>query len=153
MRSLDQFAAGKLAALSARALRRDLAETNRAAAAHVSRAGRPLISFSCNDYLNLSSHPRIIEAALAATKQYGVGAGGSRAVTGNHPLYAGLEARLAARKATEACVVFGSGYLANTGIIPALVGRRRRHLRRLSGPCLHVGRRQARGSKNRHLRP
>ncbi len=121
MRSLDQFAAGKLAALSARALRRDLAETNRAAAAHVSRAGRPLISFSCNDYLNLSSHPRIIEAALAATKQYGVGAGGSRAVTGNHPLYAGLEARLAARKATEACVVFGSGYLANTGIIPALV--------------------------------
>jgi len=121
MRSLDQFAAEKLAALSARALRRELAETGRAPAARVTRAGRQMISFSCNDYLNLSTHPAVIEAALSATRQYGAGAGGSRAVTGNHPLYAGLESRLAARKATAACVVFGSGYLANTGIIPALI--------------------------------
>ena len=123
MGSLDQFAAGKLAALSVRALRRELAETARFAEAHVSREGRELLSFSCNDYLNLSTHPEIIEAAVAALQKYGVGAGGSRAVTGNHPLYAALEARLAARKGTEACVVFGSGYLANSGIIPALVGK------------------------------
>lgn len=129
MGSLDQFATEKLASLAARALRRDLTETDRAPAAQVTRTGRAggtgrqLLSFSCNDYLNLSTHPRIIEAALTATKQYGVGAGGSRAVTGNHPLYAGLEARLATLKHTQACVVFGSGYLANTGIIPALIGK------------------------------
>jgi 8-amino-7-oxononanoate synthase len=124
MGSLDRFAAEKLASLSARALRRELAETTRQPAALISRSGQQLISFSCNDYLNLSTHPEIIMAALEATNRYGVGAGGSRAVTGNHPLYAALEARLAARKHTEACVVFGSGYLANSGIIPALIGER-----------------------------
>ena len=122
MGSLDRFATEKLAALSARSLRRELAASARAPAAKLSRDGRQLISFSCNDYLNLSTHPRVIEAAVAATRQYGAGAGGSRAVTGNHPLFAVLEARLAALKNCEACVVFGSGYLANTGIIPALMG-------------------------------
>ena len=86
MGSLDRFAAEKLAALSARALRRELAGSARAPAAKLSRDGRQLISFSCNDYLNLSTHPRVIEAAVAATRQYGAGAGGSRAITGNHPL-------------------------------------------------------------------
>jgi 8-amino-7-oxononanoate synthase len=122
MGSLDRFAADKLAALSAHALRRELAASARAPEAKLSRGGRQLISFSCNDYLNLSTHPRVIEAAVAATRQYGAGAGGSRAITGNHPLFAALEARLAARKHTEACLVFGSGYLANSGIIPALIG-------------------------------
>jgi 8-amino-7-oxononanoate synthase len=122
MGSLDRFAADKLAALSAHALRRELATSARAPEAKLSRGGRQLISFSCNDYLNLSTHPRVIEAAVAATRQYGAGAGGSRAITGNHPLFAVLEARLAALKHSEACVVFGSGYLANCGIIPALMG-------------------------------
>jgi 7-keto-8-aminopelargonate synthetase-like enzyme len=81
MGSLDRFAAEKLAALSARSLRRELAAWARAQAAKLSRDGRQLISFSCNDYLNLSTHPRIIEAAVAATRDYGVGAGGSRAIT------------------------------------------------------------------------
>jgi 8-amino-7-oxononanoate synthase len=53
---------------------------------------------------------------------YGAGAGASRLVTGNHPLFAELEAKLAALKGAEAAVVFGSGYLANVGVIPALVG-------------------------------
>jgi 8-amino-7-oxononanoate synthase len=122
MGSLDRFAAEKLALLSARGLRRELAESCREPAARISRSGQCLISFSCNDYLNLSTHPDIIMAAMEATNQYGVGAGGSRAVTGNHPLYATLEARLAARKHSQACVVFGSGYLANSGIIPAIIG-------------------------------
>src|SRR5215470_17400125 len=87
------------------------------------RDGRRLLSFSCNDYLNLSQHPAVKAAAIAAIEQYGVGSGASRLVTGNHPLYAELEARLARLKGTEAACVFGSGYLANTGIIPALVGR------------------------------
>jgi 8-amino-7-oxononanoate synthase len=123
MSSLDQFAAAKLAALSARSLKRELTQTARFPDAKVTRNGTPLISFSCNDYLNLSTHPEIIEAALNATRHYGAGAGGSRAVTGNHPLYAHLESRLAARKGTEAAIVFGSGYLANTGIIPALMSK------------------------------
>ncbi len=123
MGSLDRFAADRLACLSAHALRRELAETTREPDAHISHSGQQLISFSCNDYLNLSTHPEVIIAALEATNQYGVGAGGSRAITGNYPLYAALEARLAARKHTEACVVFGSGYLANSGIVPALIGK------------------------------
>lgn len=122
MRSLEQFAADKLATLSARALARSLSPTDRRNGPRVLRDGRELLSFSCNDYLNLSTHPEIIAAAMSATERYGVGAGGSRAVTGNHPLYAELEAALAARKGTAAALVFGSGYLANSGLIPALLG-------------------------------
>ena len=59
---------------------------------------------------------------MAATRRYGVGSGASRLVTGNHPLYAALEARLAAAKGTADALVFGAGYLANSGIIPALIG-------------------------------
>jgi 8-amino-7-oxononanoate synthase len=123
MGSLDQFAADKLAALAARSLARELATTDRGAAPRVRREGRELLSFSCNDYLNLATHPEIVAAAIAATTRYGVGAGGARAVTGNHPLYAELEARLARRKRTDAALVFGSGYLANSGLIPALLGK------------------------------
>jgi len=122
MRSLENFAAEKLSVLEAGSLRRELTTTARAENAIVWRNGRRLVSFSCNDYLNLSTHPDIIAAAIAATQQYGVGAGGSRAVTGNHPLYEQLESRLAAHKVTESALVFGSGYLANSGIIPALIG-------------------------------
>jgi 8-amino-7-oxononanoate synthase len=126
MQSLEDHAQAELARLDAQNLRRTLHETSRAsvsAGPGVLRDGRRLISFSCNDYLNLATHPAIVEASIAATRQYGAGAGASRLVTGNHPLLAQLEARLAALKGTEAACVFGSGYLANTGIIPALVGK------------------------------
>jgi 8-amino-7-oxononanoate synthase len=103
-------------------LRRTLVETARSGGIWAERNGRKLLSFSCNDYLNLSRHPDVIAAAIAATRLYGAGAGASRLVTGNHPLFAELEARLARLKGTEAACVFGSGYLANIGIIPALVG-------------------------------
>ena len=121
MRSLDEFALGKLAALEHAGLRRRPVETARAGI-WVEREGRRLLSFSCNDYLNLSGHPAVVAAAVAAAERYGSGAGASRLVTGNHPLYAELETRLAQFKETEAACVFGSGYLANSGIIPALVG-------------------------------
>jgi len=123
MNSLESFAAAKLHGLDAAGLRRELAETARHAGALVWRGGRRLVSFSCNDYLNLSTHPAVIEASVAALRAYGAGAGASRAVTGNHPLYEALEGRLAALKGTEAALVFGSGYLANSGVIPALAGR------------------------------
>jgi len=121
MRSLDDFAGAKLDALERANLRRSPAITVRDSL-WAERDGRRLLSFSCNDYLNLSRHPDVIAAALEATAQYGVGAGASRLVTGNHPLFAELENRLARIKGTAAACVFGSGYLANTGIIPALVG-------------------------------
>lgn len=123
MHSLDRFARQKLDELDGQQLRRDLVETARQDGPWVIRDGRRLLSFSCNDYLNLTQHPTVIAAAVEATRRWGVGAGASRLVTGNHPLYAALETRLARLKGTEAACVFGSGYLANAGIIPVLAGR------------------------------
>jgi 8-amino-7-oxononanoate synthase len=122
MRSLDDFAVRKLEELDRASLRRTLAESFRGEGPWIERDGRRLLSFSCNDYLNLSHHPALKSAATAAIAQYGVGAGASRLVTGNHPLFRELEERLARLKATEAACVFGSGYLANAGIVPALAG-------------------------------
>lgn len=122
MHSLDAFAAAKLAQLDAQDLRRTLIDTTREDGIWMVRNGRRLLSFSCNDYLNLTQHPMIKAAALAAIHRHGVGSGASRLVTGNHPLFSELEARLAQAKGTDAACVFGSGYLANTGIIPVLIG-------------------------------
>jgi 8-amino-7-oxononanoate synthase len=139
MRSLSEFAAEKLGVLERAKLRR-MPEVTARTGIWVERDGRRLLSFSCNDYLNLSQHPKTIAAAIAATERYGIGAGASRLVTGNHPLYAELEERLARLKGTEAACVFGSGYLANTGIIPALVGPDDLIvLDELSHACLHAG--------------
>jgi len=146
MDSLDDFAAGKLAALDRGGLRRGLVETERSAL-HVERNGRRLLSFSCNDYLNFTQHPAIKAAAMAAIERFGVGSGASRLVTGNHPLYAELEARLARLKDTEGACVFGSGFLANMGIIPALVGPDDLVLLdELSHACLWAGARLSRAA-------
>jgi len=139
MRSLDEFAGAKLGALERANLRRNLAVTARAGI-WAEREGRRLLSFSCNDYLNLSQHPDVIAAAIEAAARYGVGAGASRLVTGNHPLYAALEERLARLKGSAAACVFGSGYLANAGIIPALAGPDDLILiDELSHTCIHAG--------------
>ena len=147
MQSLDDFAAGKLAALDRDNLHRLLAETERLDGVFVERAGRRLISFCCNDYLNLSQHPAIKTAAIAAIERYGVGSGASRLVTGNHPLFGQLEARIARLKGSTASCVFGSGYLANAGIIPALVGAEDLVLiDELSHACLWTGARLSRAT-------
>jgi 8-amino-7-oxononanoate synthase len=122
MQSLDAFAGEKLAALDAKSLRRRLKPTRRHDGAIVERDGKRLISFSCNDYLGLSHHPAVRAAAAEAALNYGAGAAASRLVTGDHPLLSDLEKRLARLKGAEAACVFGSGYLANTGVIPTLVG-------------------------------
>jgi 8-amino-7-oxononanoate synthase len=122
VQSLVDFARGKLAALEQQQLRRVLVETDRLEGAIAVRNGRELVSFACNDYLNLSQHPVVKQAAMEAIERYGVGSGASRLVTGNHPLFRALETRLAALKGTDDACVFGSGYLANVGIIPTLVG-------------------------------
>jgi 8-amino-7-oxononanoate synthase len=151
MRSLDEFACGKLAALERARLRRTLVVTARDGI-FAERGGRRLLSFSCNDYLNLSRHPAIIKAAVEAAQRHGVGAGASRLVTGNHPLYDELESRLARLKGTEAACVFGSGYLANIGIIPALAGSGDLILvDELSHSCIHSGVKLS-GAKVEHYR-
>ena len=122
MPSLDDFANEKLAELEKAHLRRTLAETERTDGIWVVRGGRRLLSFSCNDYLGLSQHPALKAAAIAAIERHGVGVGASRLVTGNHPLYAELETRLARLKGADAACVFGSGYLVNAGVTPALAG-------------------------------
>ncbi len=147
MRSLDEFAAAKLDELERANLRRALVETTRLDGIWALRNGRRLLSFSCNDYLNLSQHPGIKAAAIEALQRYGIGSGASRLVTGNHPLFAGLEARLARLKQTQAACVFGSGYLANIGIIPALIGARDLVLMdELAHACLWAGARLSRAT-------
>ena len=138
--SLDAHAKAKLDQLQEYRLRRSLAETQRTGVLEVMRAGRKLISFSCNDYLNLSRHPDVMQAAKDAIDTHGAGSGASRLVTGNHPLFGALEARLAQIKGTEAALIFGSGYLANIGIIPALAGDGDLILAdKLVHSCMHVG--------------
>jgi 8-amino-7-oxononanoate synthase len=122
VKSLDAFTRSKLADLEESSLRRGLVETEREGGAIVIRRGRRLVSFSCNDYLGLSQHPHVKAAAIAAIETCGAGAGASRLVTGNYPLLTTLETRLAQLKHAEAASVFGSGYLTNLGIIPALAG-------------------------------
>ena len=120
MNSLDAFATRALAQLEEQALRRRLTPTERTGGVQVVRKGRQLVSFSCNDYLGLAQDPRVKAAATAAVERYGTSAGASRLVTGDHPLLGALEARLAAYKKKPAALVFGSGYLANVAIPPAL---------------------------------
>ena len=147
MHSLDQFAQDKLDGLKRRHLQRALTDTVRGDGIWVERDGRKLLSFSCNDYLNLTQHPAVKRAAVAAIEDYGAGSGASRLVTGNHPLYAQLEARLARSKRTEAACVFGSGYLANTGIIPVLIGEDGLVLLdELSHACIYAGAQLSRGT-------
>ena len=119
--TLSTFAQEKIKALDAHSLMRTLKPTHRVDGVWVERAGRRLVSFSCNDYLGLSHHPAVKAAAKQATDLYGTGSGASRLITGDHPLFAELEARLACLKGTEAACVFGSGYLANTGTIPTFI--------------------------------
>jgi 8-amino-7-oxononanoate synthase len=140
MTSLDDFARGKLERLEAKGLRRRMIPTDRFSETGARRGGRDLVSFCCNDYLSLSHHPEVIEAAREATSRYGAGSGGSRLISGNTPLYDELETRLARWKRTEDCLVFGSGYLTNLGVIPCLVGKGDLILQdELNHSCLFAG--------------
>jgi 8-amino-7-oxononanoate synthase len=123
MPALVDVARAELELAAQQSLARSMQETERLGGARVRRRGEEYISFSCNDYLGLSRHPRVIAAARQALERYGAGAGGSRLVTGNHPAYAELERRIAELKGTERALVFGSGYLVNLGVIPALIAK------------------------------
>lgn len=122
MGSLDEFARRKLERLASVSLERRLRTTDTGAGHRLRGDALRRVNFCSNDYLGLAQDARLVEAAREAAATYGAGAGASRLVTGNHPLYATLEAKIAALKGAEAAVVFGSGYLANLGAIPSLVG-------------------------------
>src|SRR6058998_1723424 len=79
--------------------------------------GKPVLLLCSNNYLGLADHPRVREAAADAAMRWGVGAGASRLVSGTMTIHRRLEERLAAFKGTESALLFGSGYLANLGVI------------------------------------
>lgn len=85
--------------------------------------GKKVTSFCSNDYLGLSNHPEIIDAAIESTRQFGTGSGASRLISGNHILYEELEKKLARFKSTKSSLIFSSGYLANIGVITTFAGR------------------------------
>lgn len=84
--------------------------------------GKPVLLLCSNNYLGLADHPRVREAAAEAAMRWGVGAGASRLISGTMTVHRRLEERLAAFAGRQACLLFGSGYLANLGVIGALVG-------------------------------
>ncbi|MDX6615910.1 MAG: 8-amino-7-oxononanoate synthase [Solirubrobacterales bacterium] len=84
--------------------------------------GRPVLLLCSNNYLGLADHPRVRGAAAEAAMRLGTSAGASRLISGNMTLHGRLEQRLAEFKGTESALLFGSGYLANTGAVAALAG-------------------------------
>ena len=84
--------------------------------------GKPVLLLCSNNYLGLADHPRVREAAADAAMRWGVGAGASRLVSGTMTVHRRLEERLAAFKGAPSALLFGSGYLANIGVVSALAG-------------------------------
>jgi 8-amino-7-oxononanoate synthase len=119
---LERHCAAKLDELAVRHQRRATVPTVRRAGMVVERAGRVMIDFSSNDSLGLSHHPEVIAAAQQAAAEYGVGAGASRLVSGEGVLARALEDDLARSKGAARSLLFSSGYAANLGVVPALVG-------------------------------
>jgi glycine C-acetyltransferase len=85
--------------------------------------GREVINLASNNYLGLANHPKLIEAALGATRTYGVGSGAVRTIAGTMRIHMDLEEKIARFKNVEACVVFQSGFAANAGTVSAILGK------------------------------
>jgi glycine C-acetyltransferase/8-amino-7-oxononanoate synthase len=115
--------AERLEELRDRGLRRRLRLISGPQGPRVTLDGRPVLLLCSNNYLGLADHPRVRGAAAEAAMRWGAGAGASRLISGNMQPHRRLEERLAAFKGYETALLFGSGYLANTGTIAALAGR------------------------------
>ncbi len=85
--------------------------------------GKHVINLASNNYLGLCNHPRLREAAIAATEKYGVGSGAVRTIAGTMRIHMELEEKIAAFKGVEACVVFQSGFTANAGTVGSILGK------------------------------
>src|SRR5919106_5674707 len=116
------FLEDEVAALRERHLYRSLRVMSSAQGPIVSIDDQRVISLSSNDYLGLTHHPRLREAALAAVRDFGVGSGAVRTIAGTMSMHEALEAELAEFKGTQAVLTFQSGFTANTGVIPTITG-------------------------------
>jgi len=111
-----------LSELSAQNMLRFLREIESSQGPHVQIAGKDFLLLSSNNYLGLANHPALIEAACVATRDFGVGSGASRLVSGSMSLHHRLEEEIAEFKGVEAALLFNSGYAANNGIIQGILG-------------------------------
>lgn len=116
------FIERRLEAIRRRHLFRQITPLAHGTAPWITIDGRRLLNLSSNNYLGLADHPRLKDAAIAAIRDYGCGAGASRLITGTTALHEQLEQRLAAFKGCEQALLFSSGYHANMGVISSLVG-------------------------------
>jgi len=111
-----------LAELAVQNMLRSLREIESAQGPHVQIGGKDLLLLCSNNYLGLANHPALIDAACSATRDFGVGSGASRLVSGSMSLHHRLEEEIAEFKGTEAALLFNTGYAANNGIIQGLLG-------------------------------
>ena len=116
------FLADEIAELKRQNLYRPMRVLSSAQGAEVVVDGARLISLASNNYLGLATHPRLKEAAIAATREFGAGSGAVRTIAGNMTLHEQLESELAAFKHTGAVLTLQSGFAANTGVIPVVAG-------------------------------
>jgi glycine C-acetyltransferase len=121
VRQLDESLNEDLEALRRDGLFRPLRVLESAQAAEVTIAGKRLINLSSNNYLGLNTHPRLIEAAAAAAREWGAGTGAVRTIAGTQTLHEELERRLADFKRTEAALGFQSGYTVNVGVLGSML--------------------------------
>ncbi len=129
--------AERLQELRGRGLHRHLRLVDGPQGPQVLLGGRAVLLLCSNNYLGLAEHPLVREAAAEAAMHWGVGAGASRLISGNMEPHRQLEASLAEFKRYESALLFGSGYLANTGTIAALAGRGEVRLLRPAQPRQH----------------
>lgn len=122
--SLDGALSQELAALERAGLRRRLRALHGRTGARIADHDHGLLDFASNDYLGLASDPRLADAATRALRTAGTGSAAARLIAGNHELHEELERALARFAGAEAALLFPSGYMANVGAIPALVGHR-----------------------------
>lgn len=115
-----EFLEEKLRRLKEQNLYRSLKDVNSRDGMEITINGKKYINFSSNDYLGLSQHPLVKEAAMQAIKIFGCGGGASRLLAGGTVLNKELEKLLAQLKGTESSIVLNSGYTANTSLIPVL---------------------------------
>jgi glycine C-acetyltransferase len=118
---LKTFLGSEIGALKSKGIFRLPRVLETAAGPRVRMDGRQIIQLSSNNYLGLTTHPKVLEAARRAVEEYGAGPGAVRTIAGTMSLHLELERRLAAFKSTESALVFQSGYTANVGVVSTLM--------------------------------
>ena len=119
---LDLLAEASLEAIRSRGTYRRMRVLEGAQGPRAVVDGRPVLHFAGSNYLDLAHHPEVIEASVRAARDHGCSSGGSRLISGNLHIHERLEEELAQLLGTEAALVFSTGYMANAGVIPSLVG-------------------------------